>query len=278
MPASTRDLPGSDKHPDFAAIWEGSRILVEATVVAPDKDPFAPSSYEKDAQEKLTQLEIANFTARILSVSGTLKRRLKNKEIKREFGKLIAKHDPGTVQRRIDQFGYGARPTEIVRFRRLATDGRTASSAHRTSRDPRKARSGRWPQTKSHDASVPQVQEKIKGKLRSYGETADPLVLAVNVYNRGRVQCRNRRGMTPCTPTTASGARNAPTRERPAAVIFFTNTNSYSVRSTEACLYLNPSVDSAELPSALLRLPRVQGPNGSERIDGESIASILGLA
>ena len=242
------DLPGSDKHPDFAAIWEGSRILVEATVVAPDKDPFAPSSYEKDAQEKLTQLEIANFTARILSVSGTLKRRLKNKEIKREFGKLIAKHDPGTVQRRIDQFGYGARPTEIVRFGDWQL---TVELLPRPpdKRDPRKARVAAWPQTKMHDASVPQVQEKIKGKLRSYGETADPLVLAVNVYNRGGFSV-GIDGHDTLYANDGIWSPQRPTRERPAAVIFFTNTNSYSVRSTEACLYLNPSVDSAELPSA----------------------------
>ena len=59
------DLPGNDKHPDFEALSNGYRILVEATVVAPDNDPFAPSDYERDAQEKFSQLEIANFTTRI---------------------------------------------------------------------------------------------------------------------------------------------------------------------------------------------------------------------
>ena len=44
------NLPGRDKHPDFAASSNDSRILVEATIVAPENDVFAPSNYERDAQ------------------------------------------------------------------------------------------------------------------------------------------------------------------------------------------------------------------------------------
>ena len=66
------DLAGSERHPDFEAQSDGSRFLVEATVVAPDNDPLAPSVHERDAQQKFTQLEIANFTMSIVQVRGTL--------------------------------------------------------------------------------------------------------------------------------------------------------------------------------------------------------------
>ena len=160
------NLPGNDKHPDFEASSNGYRILVEATIVAPDNDPFAPSDYERDVQEKFSQLEIANFRVQIPRVSGTLKRCLKKKEIKREFGR----HD--------------------VLF----------------------GKDGSW-----------------------------------------------------------NGSRSGL-----AAVLFFSNTASYAVPSTEARLFVNPTLSPDELPAALRRLPHIHGPDGSECKGGESVPSIPG--
>ena len=39
----------------------------------------------------------------------------------------------------------------------------------------------------------------------------------------------------------------------------------------------SPRVRPGTLPLALRRLPRIQGAESSERIDGESVAQILGL-
>ena len=110
------ELSGRELTPDFAVTWNGSRILVEATVVVPDNDPFAPSNCERDAQEKFTQLEIANFTACIVRASGTLKRHLKKREIEREFERILAKHEPNEVQSRIGRYGNGSLPTEPISF------------------------------------------------------------------------------------------------------------------------------------------------------------------
>ena len=275
------DLPGIGTHPDFSAATDvgrqdGSGILVEATVVAPDKDPFAPSTNEADAQRKLTQLKLENFTARITRADGTLNRSLKVKELKREFGRFLAEHDPDEVQRRIDEHGYNVLPTKIIRFGEWQLTVELLPLPP-DKRAPRKARVASWPQTEMHDCSVPQVQAKIKGKLGEYGKTEDSLILAVNVYNRGGFNV-GIDGHDTLFAKDGIWSPQRPARERPAAVIFFANTNSYAVRGTEACLYVNPTVDPAVLPPALLRLPHVQGPNGSERIEGESVASILGLA
>ena len=249
------DLPGNDKHPDFEASSNGYRILVEATVVAPDNDPFAPSDFERDVQEKFSQLEIANFTARIARVSGTLKRCLKKKEIKREFGRLVAKYDPDEVQRRIDQYGYGQVPMETIRFGdwQLQVELFPLPSDKRAAR---KAKVAPWPQGGVHDSSVPNVKQKIKDKLKDYGPTDDPLTLAVNVCNRG--------GFNPEIDGHnvlfgKDGIWNG-SRSGLAAVLFFSNTYSHAVPSTEACLFVNPTPSPDDLPAALLRLPHIHGP------------------
>ena len=264
------DLPGNDKHPDFEASSNGSRVLVEATVVAPDKDPFALSDYEKDAQEKFLQLQIANFTATTYPVSGTLKRHLRKKDIEREFGRLVAKYDPDEVQRRIDQYGYGQVPTETIRFGdwQLQVELFPLPPSKRT---PRKARVGPWPQTEMYDSSVPNAKQKIKDK--DYGPTDNPLILAVNVHNLG--------GFNPKIDGHdvlfgRDGIWNE-SRSDPAAVLFFTETNSYTVQSTKAYLFVTPALSLEDFPEALLRLPHIHGPDGSEDKEGESVPSILGL-
>ena len=265
-------LSGNDKHPDFEASSNGYRVLVEATVVAPENDPLAPSDYERDAQEKFSQLEIANFTTRIAEVNGTLNRRLKMKEIKREFERLVRKYDPDEVQRRLDQYGYGLVPTETIRF----GDWQLQVELHPLPPDkraPRKARIASWPQGGTYDSSVPNAKRKIKAKLKSYGPTNDPLILAVNVHNFG--------GFTPTIDGhkvlfDKDGIWNV-NRSSPAAVLFISNTNSYTVSSTEACLFVNPTLNPHYLPAALLRLPCIHGSVGSKWEVGESVPDILGL-
>ena len=270
------DLSGNDNHPDFNGLSNGSRFLVEATVVAPDKDPFAPSYYEQDAQKKFTQLEIPNFTMSIAQVSGSLNRHLKFKEIKREFGRLVAEHDPDIVQRRIKQHGYGAVPSRMVHFGdwHLLIE---LWPLPRGKRAPRKARVASWPLIKTHDASVPQARRKIRKKSRHYGPTAIPLILAVNVYNRGGFDPEIDGHDALFAEGGIWSGRSSP-QLTPAAILFVADTNSYTVPSTRACLFVNPSVDPDTVPRTLLRLTHFRGRAGSKRIDGESVARILALA
>ena len=45
----------------------------------------------------------------------------------------------------------------------------------------------------------------------------------------------------------------------------------------QPCLFVRPSVDVAPLPSTLLRLLHVHGPDESERHEGEPVTSIAGM-
>ena len=71
--------------------------------------------------------------------------------------------------------------------------------------------------------------------------------------------------------------KRASSRREPPAILFVTDTASCAVANTPARLSVNPSVQPANLPTALLRLPHTLGPDGSEYHEGESVASILGL-
>ena len=251
-------LSGRELTPDLAAIWNGSRLFVEATVVAPANDPFAPSDFERDAQEKFTQLEIPNFTTSIVGVSGTLKRHLKKREIEREFDEILTKHDPDEVQRRIDQYGYGELPTEPISFGdwQLLVELRPLPHDKRA---PQNARVVGWPQAGTHDAAVTNVKQKIKKKLKKYRQATSWLVLTINVHNIG--------GFNP----EIDGHDALFGKDR------IWDTNSYTVPNTPARLYVNPSLAPETLPQPLLRLPHALGPGSSQYREGESIAGRLGL-
>ena len=98
-----------------------------------------------------------------------------------------------------------------------------------------------------YNSSVPNAKQKIKDKLKDYGPTDDPLTLAVNVYNLGvfnpEIDGHN-------VLFGKDGIWNG-SRSGLAAVLFFSNTYSYAVPSTEACLFVNPTLNPDDLPEDL---------------------------
>ena len=270
------ELSGRELTPDFAVAWNGSRIFVEATVVAPSTDPFAPSNYERDAQQKFAQLELANFTARIARASGTLKRHVKKRDIEREFERIFAKHKPDEVQSRIDRYGYVSLPTEPISFGdwQLLVE---LWPLRPDKRAPRKARVADWPQAEMHDSSVPNARQKIKKKLKKYRQASSQLILTVNVHNFGGFNPRIDGNDVLFGKDGIWDTNRGADRLGPLAVLFVSDTNSYAVPNTPARLYVNPSLDLATLPQALLRLPHALGPDASQYHEGEAIARILGL-
>ena len=200
---------------------------------------------------------------------------MKTKEIEREFGRLVAGHDPDEVQRQIDECGYGAKPCRMVRFGdwQLVVELWPRPPDKRA---PRKARVAPWPQAMTYDASVPQVREKIRKKLRHYGLTAIPLILAVNVYNLGGFDPEID-GHDALFAEGGIWSRPDSPRLTPAAVLFVADTNSWAVLSTGACLFVNPWAVPDTIPSTLLRLTHFRGRAECKRNEGESVASVLGL-
>ena len=267
------DIPGTKNRPDFAATSNGSRILVEATVVCPDNDLSKLSHFERDAEHKLLRLELGNFFASIENIEGTLDRFLTRNEIDRAFRTFFDKHDPDKVQRLFDTYGYGALPTERIRF------GNWQLTVRLWPARPGLNTQGRvipWSLDETIEPSVRHVRTKIRNKERNYGPTTDPLILTVNVHalefspiDHGKQILFDKDGIW--NPRHLY-------RSNVTGVVFFAYADLVSAPNTRACLFVNPSVPPDMLPPALLHLSRVQGPTGSVCIDGKSVAKILGLA
>lgn len=263
-------LHASAKRPDFAASADGSRILVEATTVR-RPGPITP---EMDAESKLMRLELGNFWATVENIEGTLDRLLTRAELDREFRKFFNSHDPDDVQRSVDAYGDRALPTAKIRFDDWVL---TVSllPAGPGSRAKSQGRVAPWSLPDLLEPSVQSVQRTIKSKEQHYGQTVDPLILAVNVHayefnpiDLGREILFGRGGIW------SLRRRN---RSNVAGVLFFAYTDWVSVPNTKACLFLNPMIVPAALPPTLLRLPHALGPDGSVRKDGEPVARILGF-
>ena len=259
------DLPGTTHPPDFKATLAGSRAFVEATVL---RRPSGGSPCVRDAAYKMLRLELENCFATITAVDGKLCRLLKRGELQREFQKRFDE-----AKRLYDTDG--DRVPRIARIRfddwQLTVELYPATSGRRT-----QGRVMPLALDEFVEPAVRDVQGKIDEKKYKYGPAAVPLILSVNVHAREFNSLDSWKEVL----FDANGIWNRQHLHRStvAGVVFFAYADNVSVPNTGACLFVNPSVDPATLPPALLRLPHALGPDGSEHHDGESVASILGLA
>lgn len=258
--------------PDFIATSEDSRVLVEATGVMPEADPSVGAQFEKDAEYKMCRLKLGNFWAWVTACEGKLDRFLTVKEITREFSKLFNEYDPDKLQRRLDLYGDGAVPIKTIRFGEWQLTVRLWPVGA-NSRAESEGRVQPWIERTGVD--LDQVRTKIKKKRRDYPETTAPLILAVNVHDLEFDPLESGREIL-----FGSGGTWGPEHAHGSTVtgvIFFRYADPVAVSNTNACLHVNPLVGPSDLPSALMRLPHVYEPSGSNRVEGESLAKILRL-
>ena len=262
--------------PDFIAVSDGHRILVEATAAGVRRD-F--SHYEDDALQKLADLKSENFYVSIEEAEGRLSRELKRSVLLDPFKRFIESHDPDEVQRLVAGLGESARPRCTISLDgwRLAVSLWPASPTHRRPRDNRVTPP--LPSRSSY-SQVMAARRSIAGKLAKYSLVDDTLIFAVTVYNLWPQDLS-------CVASEAvfgNGGiwhgKGLP-RPTPAAVLFFSNTRPYAVQSIASCLFVNPSINSDDLPPALLSLPlslpHTKGSNGFQSVEGKSLGDILGL-
>lgn len=252
------NVAGTSKRPDFVATSNGSRILVEAAVVEPESNPRSLPKKEEDALRKFWNHEITNYIVQIEESTGCLKRDLTRKQIKRAFDKLLIEHASNPRPFHKVCFDDWELTVELIPFAGTGIN-----------------RVLPWPVDIGGHSSVQPAQRKIKGKASGYREIEDPLILAVNVLPLDF-------NLVTAAHATLFGKDGIwhprrLDRSTVTAVLFFADTCAFNVRTARPCLYVNPSVNLESLPAVLLRFPHTHGPGGSERVEGESVKSILGI-
>ena len=118
-------------------------------------------------------------------------------------------------------------------------------------------------------------RRKILDAMRARCVTDDPLVLVAKVSN-GRDFDALVHGHEILFGEDGIWSIQRLKCDHHAAEIFVPGTNAYAPAYAQRRLFVRPSVDVATLPSALLRLLQDHGPDGSERHEGEFVASIAG--
>ena len=214
------------------------------------------SRFEDDALQKISVLEQENVRAIITLAGGTLHRFLGREEIEPDLQRFFDEHSLEEVQRLYNKSGPFRLPTKVSNL-----DGWRLRVTLTPPRPGVNSAGG---------------QGQIADELRAFRPPDDPLILMANVSNRpdfdsfvhGREILFSEDGIW--SPQHMQ-------RDHPAAVIFVRHTNAYAAAFAEPCLFVNPSVDPAAVPQALLRLPHAHGPDGFVRVEGESLACILGV-
>lgn len=269
------ELLGTSNHPDFVANMDNSCMIVEATVVAPD-DPS--ERYEQEVIEKLYQLKSEVFWLGIEEIIGTLTCDIPKKRILPKLQEFLNEHDPDQVQAMIDRQGYHTAPQETVEFEhwKMRVSLRPISPAQR---GPKKNIVIGPIRSIDYGRHVPSVRRKIRRKAKRYGQIQDPFIIALNSYSRNasfdlEIDAKNalfgRGGVW--------GTSENPYYRELSGVLFFKDTNSYCVPSTQVCLYINPFAPSdviSRIPKSLYRFSHVK--DGKNLIQGESVPSLLGL-
>lgn len=277
--ASTRmhpELLGTSNHPDFIADMDKSRIIIEATVVAPDDDPS--EHYERDAIEKLDQLKSEVFWVWIEEIQGTLTCEIPKKRILPKLQRFLSEHDPDQVQEMIDMQGHHTAPRETIEFENWKMTVSLCPIGPEQ-RGPKKSIVFGPIWAVDYGRHVPSVRRKIRRKVKRYGQIQDPFIIALNSYSQDAsfdldIDAKN----ALFGNDGVWGRCGNPRCKELAGVLFFKDTNSFSIPSTEACLYINPFAPSdviSRIPKSLYRFHRVI--DGKNLIQGESVPSLLGL-
>lgn len=265
-------VSGSNNKPDFAATLHGSCTYVEATAAGVR---HALPHFEEDAMQKLADLTSESFYVCIEGTAGRLHRLLARDELLRPFKQFLKSHNPDGVLLGIEVSGENARPRCTISFDEweLSVALFVASPGHRRLRDNIVSLLQR-PRNYTY---VPDARKSIDEKLREYRRIEDTLVLAVTVYNLWDVHLNSVARDTVFGKSGIWDPNRSPGKNA-VAVLFFSNSRPHAIPEIRACLCVNPLVDPATLPLALLRLPHIHGSKGSIAVEGESVASIVGHA
>ena len=183
-------IADGNKTPDFLVERHDRRFYLEATVVADHLGPFTLSPNERDVMEKLNALDSEHFDIRI-DTKGTLSRTLGRHKVVQPFERLLAAHEPESVQRLIAKRGLSAAPAARIASGNWLLEGRLVPRTPERQKSPGTKPIVRGSWRAKYTDSVRPVRTALRKKAKRYPSLDAPLVVAVNTrdaFYNGR-QC-----------------------------------------------------------------------------------------
>ena len=270
------ELSGTSNHPDFMVNMDDSRMIVEATVVAPDDERSV--KFQRDAINQLYRLQSEVFWVRIREIKGTLKRSVPERNLLKRVQAFLDENDPNQAPRMIAGLGNQAVLQKTFKF-----DDWQITIALRPMKPNDRGPKGNIVSGPGgpieYGKHVPHVRKKIKDKAKKYGQVQDPLIIALNSYSRDAsfdlgIDAKN----VLFGDDGVWGTSENPRYKQLTGVLVIKDTNSHNISSTQARLYINPFASPdiiSRIPKSLYRFPHVT--DGDNLIQGESVPSLLGL-
>ena len=286
------DLDETLKLPDFLVTADGSSCYVEATVAAPTKGTLELNVYEKDAIQKLNELD-GRGLGLVVRTEGTLTRFLNKRSVTRPFRKLIDDNDVDQIERLIHGSNSGPRPYAEVEV----DDWKMIGSLTVTESDDFVCSS--TGEAKFIDPGK-HVESNVVDKAGYYGKLSRPFTIALNVREIGFDLKRHAmdaffgKNVLEATIDESSALPRAIKREvvrypggvwndksgrprytRLKAVILFKRLDPFNFE-VPVMVYFNPYVDVEELPDVLRTLPHAIGRDGEmEFVGGKGLGCLL---
>ena len=286
------DLDETQKLPDFLVTADGSSCYVEATVADPTKGTLELNAHEKDAIQKLNELD-GRGLGLVVRTKGTLTRPLNKRRVTRPFQKLIDDNDVDQIKQLIHRNDSGPRPFATLKV----DDWKMIGSLTVTEGGDFVCSStgeGKFIDPGKH------IEKNVVDKAGYYGTLVYPFTIALNVreigfdikghamdafFGKNVLEETIDQSTTPPRtikheivryPGGVWNYRDArPRYTRLKAVILFKRLDPFNLE-VPMMVYFNPYVDVDELPDVLRTLPHAIGRDGEiEFVDGKGLGCML---
>ena len=287
------DIDNAGKIPDFLVSHGNRNCYVEATTVNPKDNPSEVDHNLDNALRILNSLDSADFQIRLI-VEGRIPRTLSKKELMNTFEKLLSEYDPVMTIKKIQQRGKWAAPSAEIKGENWKLRGELVPISLNATTKERHRELIVGPMGSYMGDASPQVQDAITEKARKYGVLDAPLIVAANVldvrFNQeaevaalfGQEQIRyfpehpeipDQLIRKPDGIWVKGGYK--PRYTRLTGVIMFRGFFPWNPQGS-VCLYLNPFIDTLDLPEHLYRLTHAIGKDGRlRRVEGIDVETLL---
>lgn len=281
------DMDNTKRSPDFFVQYENKKCFIEATVVDPDKRPFARDVNTECVISKLEKLDSTDFRI-LVETHGKLSKALSKDYVTRPFKNLMSKYSMAEVQQIIDTEGDESVPYEEIKEGNWTLRGRLFP------RSPLHKDEGIIMGQVRDAAPIDpftRLRDALSEKAGRYGDLDAPYIIAVNARDQHFGSLSDDLNLllgdlsvslheNDSSPPKCSRKSNGiwPHYEQLDGVMIFHQIDYMNLHG-RACLYINPSKENLHLPEPIYQLPHTKWIDGQiqsfKGIDGKENIEFL---